>query len=118
MGDHAVVPVEEYPVEVRMAVKRLKPRQRLFCEYLAGHADYVQAYMDAGYKTKDRDVASAAASRLLKNVRVTTYLNYLRMKKAARLAESQKLTTDYIINNLIETVERCRQVRPVIGIIL
>jgi phage terminase small subunit len=57
--------------------------QERFCELLVDRKkprSAGQAYMDAGYKVKNVNIASAAANRLLKNVKVQAFIKYLRQK--------------------------------------
>ena len=49
--------------------QNLTIKERKFIRGYIQHGNMTQAVLDAGYKAKDRDVASAIGCRLLKNVR-------------------------------------------------
>ena len=57
----------------------MNPRHKKFCENLASGMSHTAAYSAAGYKSSGT-VASAAASRLLKDVNVKRYLKQLNDK--------------------------------------
>jgi hypothetical protein len=50
------------------------PRWELFCQNRAEGMSISKAYILAGFATKDKDVAFAAGSRLLRNVTVLARL--------------------------------------------
>ncbi len=57
-------------------VKRLSPKHIKFLqEYFSNGYNAVEAYMKAGYKVKNRVIASKSASRLLKNVEIQEILD-------------------------------------------
>ncbi|MEX0621817.1 MAG: terminase small subunit [Candidatus Woykebacteria bacterium] len=57
-------------------VKRLSPKHAKFLqEYFNNGYNAIEAYTKAGYKAKNRIIASKAASRLLKNVEVQEILD-------------------------------------------
>lgn len=58
--------------------KKLNKKQKAFCEYLIyQRMNQADAYLKAGFKAKEGESAAAAASRLLKNVNLKTYINEL-----------------------------------------
>jgi phage terminase small subunit len=58
----------------------LTPMQQRFTLNVFEHGNAAQAYRDAGYKVQTDDAAYAAASRLLGNVKVQAFLNWLQQK--------------------------------------
>ena len=69
-----------------------------------------EAYLAAGYKAKSVAVASAAATRLLKDVKVQARLEELK----AQAVERTVLTKQWVIDKLIQNVERAMQAQPVL----
>lgn len=68
------------------------------------------AYLAAGYKAKSAAVASAAASRLLKDVKIQARL--LEIQQAAQ--DKTVLTKTWVLEKLIENVQRAMQSTPVL----
>ncbi len=52
--------------------KNLTIKERKFIKAMMGHGNVTQAALDAGYRAKDRDVASSIGSRLLRKLRPHT----------------------------------------------
>ena len=76
-----------------------------FCQLIAeGKTSQGQAYLDAGYQCSSLDIASAAATRLLKNVKVSVRIQTLK-EQAARLAT---LDASYILSGLMMNAEDAR----------
>lgn len=91
-----------------MAKGKLTPKQERFvAEYLID-LNATQAAIRAGYSEKTAEVQGP---RLLGNVRVAEAI------KAAQTARAERVnvTQDYVLAVIFETVERCRQVAPVIN---
>lgn len=80
-------------------------QERFVSEYLVD-LNATQAAIRAGYSAK---TAEAAASRLLRNVNVKTAVHGAMEKLSSRT----EVTQEYVINNLLEVVERCMQRAPV-----
>ena len=89
-----------------MASRKLTVKQQAFvAEYLVDLCG-AQAAIRAGYS---ENTATEQASRLLTNVKVAAAIAEAQAKRAERTEVSQ----DYVLNNLVEVVERCMQKRPV-----
>lgn len=63
-----------------MKKRKLTPKQQLFADEYIKSGNAVQAYIRAGYQTRNQGSAKAAASRLLTNVNLKSYID-------AKLAE-------------------------------
>lgn len=83
-------------------------QQRFVDEYLID-LNATAAYKRAGYVGTGH-VAESSAARLLSNVEVAKYI------QAAMDKRSEDLGIDarYVLNTIFETVERCKQARPVL----
>lgn len=89
-------------------------RQKKFCEILAkmgSDPDITSqgaAYLASGYKCKDLETASAAATRLLKDVQVRAYydslLDEVRSEAIASIAEVQEFFTKAMRGEIEEEV--------------
>lgn len=73
-----------------------------------------QAYLDAGFKCKNPAVASACANRLLKNAKVQARLKVLREGIAERAAEKAGISKAWVIERLVENVNRAMQAEAVL----
>lgn len=78
----------------------LNDRQRKFCENLALGMTQYEAYKRAGYDIKSEKAADAAASRLLTNVKVSTYLDELRREIRARTIWDRERLIKYLCDVL------------------
>lgn len=56
----------------------LSEQQERFCQLIAQGKNQTDAYMEAGYKVKDAEVAKSAASRLFANVNIVARVAELR----------------------------------------
>lgn len=81
-------------------------QQRFVDEYLKD-LNATQAAIRAGYSKKTAD---QQASRLLTNVKVREFLSGRMKEREERTLISQ----DYVIKGIVEVIERCRQVAPVL----
>jgi Phage terminase, small subunit len=91
-----------------MPNSKLTEKQRLFvAEYLVD-LNATQAAIRAGYSQKNAD---KIGSQLLGKTRVAEAVAAAMDKRAAEV----KVTQDYVLNNLVEVVERCLQRRPVMN---
>lgn len=70
----------------------LKGKAKKFADnYLANGLNATQAYLEAGYKVKT-EAAASAASRLLRTVKVSTYIDYqLDMIEKSKIAEATEV---------------------------
>lgn len=83
------------------------PKQAQFIgEYLID-LNATRAYQKV-YRVSER-VAAAAGARLLANVKVAAAVQ----AALAERSERTKVTQDYVLNNLVEIVERCMERAPV-----
>jgi phage terminase small subunit len=65
-----------------------------------------QAAIRAGYSAK---TAGQAASRLLKDVKITAAIQEAMNKRASRV----EIDADYVLGTIVSTIERCKQAEPV-----
>lgn len=84
----------------------LSNKQRIFVEEYLVDLNATQAAIRAGYSER---TAYSAGQRLLKNVEIQRAVAAAQAKRARRV----EVTQDYVINNLVEIVERTMQRRPV-----
>lgn len=73
----------------------LSPKQEAFCMGYAKSGNATQAYKDAGYRPRNDDIAAAAATRMLRNVKV-----------AARIAEISAQIESHKIMDVEEMQQR------------
>lgn len=83
-------------------------RHERFAQGIAAGKPASQAYIEAGYRASGNS-AEAAASRLLSGVKVTARVAEL----MGRVAEGVVLTRQWVIERLIENVNRAMQVEAV-----
>lgn len=74
----------------------LTAKQKAFAEQYIIDNNATAAYERAGYKTKNLNSAGAAASRLLGNVRVLRYVQYLQEQRSQRL----QLSADDVLEEI------------------
>jgi len=87
--------------------RELTPRQKCFVgEYLLD-LNATKAAIRAGYSEKSAEVTG---SRMLRNAKVRAAVDQAMEKRAKR----NELSADYVIDGIKETIERCRQARPVL----
>jgi phage terminase small subunit len=67
----------------------LTAKQQKFCEEYLIDLNATQAYLRAGYKAKDENTAYAAASRLLRNVKVKAVIDKLMAAREERTETKQ-----------------------------
>jgi phage terminase small subunit len=87
---------------------KLTERQKRFAdEYLI---DLVAsaAYKRAGYAGKG-NTAEVEGHKLLRNPKIATYIQ----KAMDKRAEKVGISAEYVLSTIVDTVERCRQCRPV-----
>lgn len=88
-----------------MAELESKRHERFCQEYIIDY-NGAQAAIRAGYKEKN---ARSQASALLTNPNILTRVRELQSEQVARLA----VTQDYVINQLVDTYNCCREPTPV-----
>ena len=81
-----------------------------FVQEIVKGSSHGNAYLAAGYKAKNPSVASAAATRLLKDVKIQERVNELQK----RAEEKTVLTKAWVLNRLIENVNRAMTAIPVL----
>jgi len=71
---------------------KLTEKQKRFADYFIELGDGTEAYIQAGYKVKNRDVAKVNASRLLTNANVKSYIDArIAEKDAERIAKQDEI---------------------------
>lgn len=85
----------------------LNAKQSKFCNEYLKDLNATQAAIRAGYSKK---TAEQQASRLLTNVKIREFIDERMKDRAERTMVSQ----DYVINGIVEVIERCRQISPVL----
>lgn len=85
----------------------LSPRREAFCREFVVDFDATKAALRIGHEEHG---AAAAGKRYLSVPEVQREISLLTSMKSDRL----KVTEDYTLHVLIDTVERCRQARPVL----
>lgn len=85
----------------------LTDKQRLFVQEYLVDLNATQAAIRAGYSEA---TAYAQGSRLLKHVEIAAAI------AAAQGARSERteITQDYVLQGIVETIERCKQATPVL----
>lgn len=84
----------------------LTPKQRLFVEEYLKDLNATKAAIRARYSEK---TAHSAGPRMLENVDVMAAIKAAMDKRSERTA----ITQDYVLNKIVETIERCSQAEPV-----
>lgn len=85
----------------------LTPKQAMFVKEYLVDLNGKQAAIRAGYSPK---TAEMQASRLISNVKVKAAIQEAMDQRAKRV----EITSDYVLDTIRETIERCRQVQPVL----
>lgn len=80
----------------------MTPKVQLFVREYLVDLNGKQAAIRAGYSAKTAEVQ---ASRLLSNAKVQEVIKEAMDKRAKRI----EVTSDYVLNTIVETVERCKQ---------
>lgn len=83
----------------------MNPRREAFCVNIAKGMDKPDAYIVAGFKTKDRHVARVAANTLFREVTVFNRIQYLLGRKANATAQECGITRAWILEMLRENAE-------------
>lgn len=85
----------------------LTPKQQRFVDEYLIDLNATQAAIRAGYSAK---TANEQGSRLLANVKIS---DAVKGAQAAR-AEKTGITQDYVLKSVVDVMERCKQVSPVL----
>jgi phage terminase small subunit len=89
----------------------LEERQKKFCDYYIETGNASESYQRAGYKAKG-NVAEAAASRLLKNVKVIEYIRerneQLGNSRIANMLEVKEFWSNVLRNKENEMKDRLK----------
>lgn len=91
------------------AINLTAKQQRFADEYLID-LNATAAYKRAGYVAEGNN-AESAASRLLSNVKVATYIQAAMDSRAEKIG----IDADYVLRTIYETVERSKQAFPVLN---
>lgn len=86
---------------------KLTPKQQRFVEEYLVDLNATQAAIRAGYSSRNAD---KIAFQLLGKTRVAEAIAAAKAERSARVSVS----ADYVVNNLVEIVERCMQRAPVL----
>jgi phage terminase small subunit len=92
-----------------MSARELTPKQERFCEEYLVDLNLTQAALRAGFG-KGEAAAGVMGHRLLKNPKIQQRINELKEAQSKRTG----ITADYVLNTIHDTIERCRQARPVL----
>ena len=90
-----------------MLSNELNERERRFCEEYIQHYNGTRAAIAAGYAENN---AKFEACDILKRPEAQEYISALKGEQTIRT----KVNADYVLNAIVETLERCRQeIKPV-----
>lgn len=90
----------------KSALDSLPAKQQLFVREYMKDLHQTNAAIRANYSEK---TAGQQANRLLKNVKIQQAIAELRAERNDRI----NIDVDYVIKTIVETIERCSQVKPV-----
>lgn len=89
----------------------LSEQQKKFADLYIASGNAKQAYIEAGYKARD-NVAEASASRLLRNVKVTTYIEErnkdLESDRISDMEEVKQFWSETMRNAEVELKDRLK----------
>ena len=83
----------------------LTPKQNRFAEEYLIDLNGAAAYVRAGYKAKNGNVAAVEACKLLRKPNIEVAIE----EAAAARSERTGITQDYVLSTIKETIERCSQ---------
>ena len=97
-----------------MNQEQLTPKQQLFVDnYLSNGGNASQAFIQAGYSASTENVVNASASKLLRSAKVASIIAKTKagnLAKQAKKREKIDIDQDWLISQLITTIEDARQV--------
>lgn len=85
----------------------MTPKQEAFVREYLIDLNATQAAIRAGYSA---DTAYSQGQRMLKNVEVAALIQKAMDERSKRT----EITSDYVLTTIHDTIERCRQAKPVI----
>lgn len=80
-------------------------RETFACLIAEGKTSQGRAYLDAGYECKSIEVAYAAASRLLRNVKVAARGRYLKEQAADKAITDKAFILELLLKNALDARE-------------
>lgn len=87
--------------------KVLSDQQRRFGEFVVSGMSNGESYQEAGYKSKTDNVAYACGSRLLRNAKVSSFVNVLREK----LRRNTLVDPESMIRRFLDAGDQCMKAR-------
>lgn len=87
---------------------KLTPKQQRFVDEYLVDLNATQACIRAGYS---KDTAYSQGQRLLKNVEIQNAIQQAMNERQQRT----RIDQDYVINTIVDTIERCRQAKEVLN---
>jgi len=97
-----------------MKQEQLTPKQQLFVDnYLSNGGNASQAFIQAGYSASTENVVNASASKLLRSTKVASIIAKTKANNLAKQAKKREkidIDQDWLISQLITTIEDARQV--------
>ncbi len=85
----------------------MTPKQSAFVDEYLIDLCATQAAIRAGYSAR---TAASIGERLLRNVEIKQFLS----ERMAARAERTRITADYVLKTIRDSIERCRQAEPVV----
>ena len=97
-----------------MKQEQLTPKQQLFVDnYLSNGGNASQAFIQAGYSASTENVVNASASKLLRSTKVASIIAKTKANNLAKQAKKREkidIDQDWLISQLITTIEDARSV--------
>lgn len=87
--------------------KKLTPKQQLFVDYYLIDLNATEAAKKAGYSAK---TAYSIGEENLRKPEIAAAVQ----KAMDERAERVKVDADYVLNTIVDTIERCKQAKPVL----
>ena len=92
-----------------MANEKLTPKRSRFVEEYLIDLNGASAYVRAGYKAKNDNVAAVEASRLLRNPNIQKAVALAKKRRT----EAVEINADWVLHQAVELYKRCMQeIRP------
>jgi phage terminase small subunit len=85
-------------------------KQQKFADAYLTHGNATKAYYEAGYKTSNDNMAGVEGNKLLRNPKVSQYIE----NKTKESSERAGITKDFVLGNLRNIVLRCMQSEPIL----
>lgn len=90
--------------------RKLTEKQKAFCDYYIETLNATESYIRAGYKVKSEASANSAASRLLRNVKVKSYID-----KRLKQIESERIADAKEVMQYLTSVMRGEEIEEIVG---